>query len=258
MRRVVGHLPPDEAGITSETSQLHNRESIENENKEYGDIFQADFEDTYFNNTIKTMIGINWVMNFCLNSKFYMFVDDDFYVSTKNVLRFLRNPTEYPQYLELPAIALQQYRKSQMTNYKNGKTGMHFKEPSLKINRRISQLDFELPDDVKLFSGFVFVSAPHRHRSSKWFVTLSEYPFHMWPPYVTAGAYVLSHDALPLRPHLRSFYPLSRCGPTWDCSSHQATVVPLGIALAIGSLWPHLALLYPLSHCGPTWDRSSH
>ncbi|XP_063234706.1 beta-1,3-galactosyltransferase brn isoform X2 [Bacillus rossius redtenbacheri] len=166
------------------------QQSIENESRNYGDIVQADFLDTYFNNTIKTMIGFQWVMNFCMNSKFYMFVDDDFYVSTKNVLRFLRNPTEYPQYLEMPVIALQQFKKSQE------RTDLQLKEQSLKLNRRIHQIDFELPDDVKLFSGFVFVSAPHRHRSSKWFVTLSEYPFHMWPPYVTAGAYVLSHAAL--------------------------------------------------------------
>ncbi|KAG7197527.1 hypothetical protein KM043_017640 [Ampulex compressa] len=56
--------------------------------------------------------------------------------------------------------------------------------------------DFELPEDVKLFAGFVFISSPHRHRSSKWYVSLKEYPYHLWPPYITAGAYILSKDAL--------------------------------------------------------------
>jgi hypothetical protein len=56
--------------------------------------------------------------------------------------------------------------------------------------------DFELPDDVRLFAGFVFNSSPHRHKSSKWYVSLKEYPYHMWPPYITAGVYILSKQAL--------------------------------------------------------------
>ena len=31
---------------------------------------------------------------------------------------------------------------------------------------------------------------------SKWYLTLEEYPYHLFPPYVTAGAYVLSQPAL--------------------------------------------------------------
>nr|CAD7588247.1 unnamed protein product [Timema genevievae] len=71
--------------------------------------------------------------------------------------------------------------------------GVHESNKKLQFMVQDEQRKF---DDVKLFAGFVFVSAPHRHRSSKWYVRLSEYPYHMWPPYVTAGAYILSHDAL--------------------------------------------------------------
>nr|CAD7204188.1 unnamed protein product [Timema douglasi] len=71
--------------------------------------------------------------------------------------------------------------------------GVHESNKKLQFMVQDEQRKF---DDVKLFAGFVFVSAPHRHRSSKWYVRLSEYPYHLWPPYVTAGAYILSHDAL--------------------------------------------------------------
>jgi hypothetical protein len=37
-------------------------------------------------------------------ARFYAFVDDDYYVSTRNMLRFLRNPVNYPRYLEDPVI----------------------------------------------------------------------------------------------------------------------------------------------------------
>lgn len=34
---------------------------------------------------------------------------------------------------------------------------------------------------------------------------LEEYPYHLWPPYVTAGAYIVSREAL-LSLHYGSFY----------------------------------------------------
>lgn len=132
---------------------------IESEKALYGDIVQSNFIDDYYNNTIKTMMGFKWVMENCLNSKFYMFSDDDMYISTKNVLKFLRSPTNYP-------------------------------------DQKLQGTDYELPDDVRLYAGYVFVSRPHRHRTSKWYVPLSEYPYHLWPPYVTAGAFTLSREAL--------------------------------------------------------------
>lgn len=157
-----------------------NRVTEDNINKEFreeNDLVQANFFDTYYNNTIKTMIGFKWAVNFCGNAKFFMFVDDDYYVSTKNVLRFVRNPTNYPQYV----IQSQQ----------------HLKLQQLPQRRKLNDyFDYELPDDVRLYSGFVFSSSPLRHMSSKWYVSLQEYPYDRWPPYATAGAYVLSRQAL--------------------------------------------------------------
>lgn len=157
-------------GLDENLQNKINQESVK-----YGDIVQADFADSYFNNTIKTMIGFKWAVNFCDNSQFYMFVDDDFYVSTKNVLRFIRNPTNYPEYV----INSEHYLK-------------------LKMQRRqpLDVFDYELPRDVRLYTGFVFNSSPHRHQTSKWYISLEEYPYDKWPPYVTAGAYILSREAL--------------------------------------------------------------
>lgn len=154
-------------GYNPEDHQL--QKEISEENKKYGDIVQAKFIDTYYNNSIKTMMGFKWAANYCNHSKFYFFADDDFYVSTRNVLRFIRNPLQYPQYLEMPVETIQ-----------------------VKNN----MMDYELPANIKLFSGFVFVSSPHRHYTSKWYTSLQEYPYHLWPPYVTAGAYIVSHQVV--------------------------------------------------------------
>ncbi|KAJ8915654.1 hypothetical protein NQ315_003438 [Exocentrus adspersus] len=155
---------------------------INEESHKFSDIVQANFSDTYYNNTYKTMMGMKWVVKFCPNSKFYMFVDDDYYVSTKNVLRFIRYPTKYPQYLKEP-----------MANVK------------ALLRKPFQLMDFELQDDARLYSGYAFKSAPHRHYFSKWYVPLKEYPYHMWPPYVTAGAYILSRSAL-IDMYYSSFY----------------------------------------------------
>ncbi len=160
---------------STEDEQVQSRVAEEYAN--HKDLVQGSFTDSYFNNTIKTMMGLRWTAELCPTSRFYFFVDDDYYVSTRNALRFLRNPVNYPHYLEEPVLS--------------------FDDDKLNVGRKPLQLvDFDLPEDVNLYAGHVFHTAPHRHRSSKWFVTLDEYPFHLWPPYVTAGAYVLSKQTM--------------------------------------------------------------
>lgn len=155
---------------------------VDDESLKYGDIVQADFTDSYYNNTIKTMISITWTVKYCSKSKFYFFSDDDEYVSTKNVLRFVRNPLNYPQYLEAHFEAVRRNRTKQPNH----------------VNRGLKQIvDIDLPDDAELYAGYVFhTSRPHRHQPSKWYVSLSEYPYDFFPPYVTAGSFVLSNKVL--------------------------------------------------------------
>jgi len=148
---------------------------VERESREHGDIVQGDFVDNYYNNTVKTMMGLRWAAEMCPTSRFYFFVDDDYYVSLRNLLRFLRNPLNYPRYLEEPVLS--------------------FDAPA--PSRSLKQLiDFDLPEDAELYAGHVMQTAPLRHLPSKWYISLEEYPYNLWPPYVTAGAYALSRPAL--------------------------------------------------------------
>lgn len=193
---------------------------IKIESKQYHDIVQSNFEDTYFNNTIKTMMGFKWAVEVCPTSKFYFFVDDDYYVSPKNILRFIENPENYPRNLDEADETLRklsgrfqnrllfnklQYQDRQIlahfhSNFYEDSEGpalnsVNINNEKKEYNKKENQLDSDNSND-KLFAGFVFHSSPHRHKSSKWYVSLAEYPFHMWPPYVTAGAFILSREAL--------------------------------------------------------------
>ncbi|XP_041464065.1 beta-1,3-galactosyltransferase 5-like [Lytechinus variegatus] len=42
-----------------------------------GDIIQENFQDSYYNLTIKDMMGLKWTMTFCNNSHFVLVTDDD-------------------------------------------------------------------------------------------------------------------------------------------------------------------------------------
>lgn len=237
------------SGHSDESAKYQNLIDIEANNFE--DIVQANFIDSYYNNTLKTMSGIRWAVENCPSARFYMFVDDDYFVSTKNVLRYLRNPIHYPDYIEEADEIIRQLARK-LTENKNSSIDFSNSDKQLKeieqvlekqnanghhsvdsrkfmavIQSRYEELktgtkptkDVEgLPDgsngspieknaqrkllakelslDVKLFSGYVISSAPHRHKTSKWHVTLDEYPYDMWPTYVSAGSYVLSREAL--------------------------------------------------------------
>lgn len=80
---------------TGSDRDLQRRVDLEDD--VYGDIVQADFHDNYRNNTLKTMSGFKWAVEKCSLAEFVLFSDDDMYISTKNVLRFLRNPSNYPE-----------------------------------------------------------------------------------------------------------------------------------------------------------------
>nr|XP_032518374.1 beta-1,3-galactosyltransferase brn-like [Danaus plexippus plexippus] len=144
-------------GVDEPKSATQRR--LEHEMADFKDIIQVDFQDTYDNNTIKTMMSFRWLYEHCPIADFYFFTDDDMYVSVKNLLEYLKEQTK--------------------TKERDPSSGT-------QINVR----------DSLFYAGYMFHSSPQRFRSSKWRITLEEYPFDRWPPYITAGAYVVSNRAM--------------------------------------------------------------
>lgn len=77
-------------GIRKVDLQLQRKVGIES--SQHGDIVQYYFEDNYFNNTNKIMAGLKWARINCRGSQYIMMVDDDFYVNTYGVRKFLDKP----------------------------------------------------------------------------------------------------------------------------------------------------------------------
>jgi hypothetical protein len=60
------------------------------EAKLYDDILQGDFPDTYANNIYKTVMTYQWIVDKCVNTSFYFFVDDDFFVNVNLIHQYLK------------------------------------------------------------------------------------------------------------------------------------------------------------------------
>lgn len=70
---------------------------IEEESRIYHDIIQQDFQDTYYNLTIKTLMGMNWVATYCPHTSYVMKTDSDMFVNTEYLIQKLLKPELPPK-----------------------------------------------------------------------------------------------------------------------------------------------------------------
>ncbi|NXN18186.1 B3GL1 acetylgalactosaminyltransferase, partial [Indicator maculatus] len=63
--------------------------SVEDKSILYGDIIRQDFMDTYDNLTLKTIMAFQWFTEFCSSARFLMKTDDDVFINTPNLVKFL-------------------------------------------------------------------------------------------------------------------------------------------------------------------------
>ncbi|XP_043940720.1 beta-1,3-galactosyltransferase 2-like [Protopterus annectens] len=53
------------------------------------DIIQQDFRDSYINLTIKTMMGLQWMVTFCPKASYAIKIDGDMFLNTEYLVKFL-------------------------------------------------------------------------------------------------------------------------------------------------------------------------
>ena len=74
------------------------QDEILKENSKYYDLIQVDVIENYYNISHKTLMGLRWAYENCINANYFLFIDNDYYLSVKNLLLFLRNPSKYEEY----------------------------------------------------------------------------------------------------------------------------------------------------------------
>ncbi|XP_043941257.1 beta-1,3-galactosyltransferase 2 [Protopterus annectens] len=84
-------------GLSSKQSRYLQR-AISAESKQYHDIIQQEYYDTYYNLTIKTLMGMNWVATFCPHVSYVMKTDSDMFVNTEYLINKLLKPELAPRH----------------------------------------------------------------------------------------------------------------------------------------------------------------
>lgn len=64
--------------------------SVEEESRTYGDIVQGDFNESYANMTLKSLLGLKWVLEFCPSVKYLFKCDDDMFINIYAIVDLLQ------------------------------------------------------------------------------------------------------------------------------------------------------------------------
>lgn len=74
----------------AEGEELHR--SLSAESQVYHDIIQQEYLDTYYNLTVKTLMGMHWVATYCPGVNYVMKTDSDMFVNTEYLIQKLLRP----------------------------------------------------------------------------------------------------------------------------------------------------------------------
>ncbi|XP_054609043.1 beta-1,3-galactosyltransferase 2 [Dunckerocampus dactyliophorus] len=65
---------------------------LQEESRTYHDIIQQDFLDSYYNLTLKTLMGLHWVARYCPHAAYVMKTDSDMFINTEYLIEKLLRP----------------------------------------------------------------------------------------------------------------------------------------------------------------------
>uniref|UniRef100_A0A8C5M339 Hexosyltransferase n=1 Tax=Leptobrachium leishanense TaxID=445787 RepID=A0A8C5M339_9ANUR len=68
------------------------QQMLEEESAAFGDIAQQDFLDTYYNLTLKTLMGMEWVSKFCPSASYVAKIDNDMFINVEYLVHQLLRP----------------------------------------------------------------------------------------------------------------------------------------------------------------------
>ncbi|XP_071099875.1 beta-1,3-galactosyltransferase 1-like [Haliotis cracherodii] len=78
--------------LLGQPNEMKLQNKIYEEFRQYGDVIQGVFLDTYHNLTYKAVMGMKWISQNCRNVKYIVKMDDDVYVDLHNFFTHLYNP----------------------------------------------------------------------------------------------------------------------------------------------------------------------
>lgn len=88
--RTVSGRPVRTFFLLGTTANPDEARAVAQESQQHGDIIQKSFRDVYFNLTLKTMMGMEWVHSFCPQAAFVMKTDSDMFVNVRYLAELLQ------------------------------------------------------------------------------------------------------------------------------------------------------------------------
>lgn len=132
------------------------------EAKSFNDMIIGDFEDTYENLVLKSLLGLQWFTSLEKDSRpeYLLLIDDDVSVKINDLVRLLRNKEE---------------------------------ENSKRSSRNL--LIESSSDDPMLLCPWKNARRARVSRRGPWAVPIKTYPTNFWPSYCGGACYLLNHSA---------------------------------------------------------------
>ncbi|CAF2441342.1 unnamed protein product [Rotaria sp. Silwood2] len=145
--------------------------SVEKESQKYKDIIQIDKMDFYYHNSYKMVMMLRWISEYC-TSKSTRFSQND--------LRKYALFVDDDYYIDLNSLL----------TYIN------------KVDEDPTMTSYERRT---FLTGYVYQgSRPRRFLNDRWYISINDYPYDHYPPYVTAGCFLMT------RSNARLFYIASK------------------------------------------------
>ena len=83
--------------VTGRTNNNTIQKNLENEHSQFDDIIQGPFNDTYRNLVHKSMLMLDYAVNYCRSAKFIQKIDDNVYLNMSAVSHILMKHPEIPE-----------------------------------------------------------------------------------------------------------------------------------------------------------------
>ncbi|KAM7009010.1 beta-1,3-galactosyltransferase 5-like [Tautogolabrus adspersus] len=76
-------------GLPGGADAEQQQKKLKQENQQHHDLIQSDFQDSYRNLTIKTMMMLEWLSAYCVKASFVMKIDSDMFLHIQNLVKLL-------------------------------------------------------------------------------------------------------------------------------------------------------------------------
>lgn len=98
-KRVLGQLVETLfiLGLPAGADAAHQQEKLKQENQQHHDLIQSNFQDSYHNLTVKTMMMLEWLAAHCVRASYVIKIDSDMFLHVRNLVKLLLDPSTAKQ-----------------------------------------------------------------------------------------------------------------------------------------------------------------